>query len=232
MLVPLLCNLVAQSVQTDIIYRKIEGKELALDAHVPSTPNGRIFVAIHGGGFTGGNKGGNTGALCRFLASKGILCFDINYRLQRDVGGGLQNAVEAATDDAVAAYRWVESNAKKYGGDPKRISIGGSSAGAITALFATYSRDLPAKVVIDLWGGMYGKESDVMRGEAALLIIHGRNDRVVPFSHATKLNEQARSQGIKTEFLSNESGHTINLNTRINGKSLNDHIHDFLVDHS
>ncbi|MEI7577096.1 MAG: alpha/beta hydrolase fold domain-containing protein [Armatimonadota bacterium] len=220
--------ILAQQVDRDIVYRTINGKSLQLDAYRAAKPTGRVFIAIHGGGFTGGNKGGNTGELCQYLSQRGYTCFDINYRLQNDVGGSIQTAIDAAVDDASAAYNWSVANAAKYGGDPKRIAMGGGSAGAITTLFTTYSRNTPVKAVIDLWGGMYGKESDMKRGEAPLLIIHGRNDRTVAFSHATNLVNRAKSEGIKHKLLANESGHSIALGTRIEGKTLLEHIESFL----
>jgi acetyl esterase/lipase len=222
--------LLTQQVDRNIVYRTINGKSLQLDAYRATKPNGRVFIAIHGGGFTGGNKGGNTGELCQYLSQRGYTCFDINYRLQRDVGGTIQTAIDAAVEDASAAYNWAVSNSAKYGGDPKRIGMGGSSAGAITSLFTTYSRNIPVKAVIDLWGGMYGKESDMKRGEAPVLIIHGRNDRTVAFSHATNLANRASSEGIKHKLLANEGGHTLALSTRIEGKTLLDHIESFLND--
>jgi acetyl esterase/lipase len=220
--------LLTQQVDRNIVYRTINGKSLQLDAYRAARPTGRVFIAIHGGGFTGGNKGGNTGELCQYLSQRGYTCFDINYRLQRDVGGTIQTAIDAAVDDASAAYNWAVTNAAKYGGDPKRIGMGGSSAGAITSLFTTYSRNIPVKAVVDLWGGMYGKEADMKRGEAPVIIIHGRNDRTVAFSHGTNLANRAKSEGIRTQFLANESGHSIALNTRIEGKTLLDHIEGFL----
>ena len=220
--------LLTQQVDRNIVYRTINGKSLQLDAYGAAKPNGKVFIAIHGGGFTGGNKGGNTAELCQYLAQRGYTCFDINYRLQSDVGGNIQTAIDAAVDDASAAYNWVASNCSNYGGDPKRIAMGGSSAGAITSLFTTYSRNVPVKAVVDLWGGMYGKESDMTRGEAPVIIIHGKNDRTVAFSHATNLANRAQSQGIKHRFLSNEGGHTLALSTRIDGRTLLESIEQFL----
>lgn len=220
--------LLTQQVDRNVVYRTINGKSLQLDAYRATKPNGRVFIAIHGGGFTGGNKGGNTGELCQYLSQRGYTCFDINYRLQNDVGGTIQTAIDAAVDDASAAYNWAVTNAPKYGGDPKRIGMGGSSAGAITSLFTAYSRNTPVKAVIDLWGGMYGKEADMKKGEAPVLIIHGRNDRTVAFSHATNLVNRAKSEGIKHKLLANESGHSIALGTRIEGKTLLDHVEGFL----
>lgn len=220
--------LAGQQVDRNIIYRTINGKSLHLDVYRATRPNGKVFIAIRGGGFTGGSKGGNTGELSQYLAQRGFTCFDINYRLKSDVGGAIQTAIDAAVEDASAAYNWVVANCSKYGGDPKRIGMGGSSAGAITSLFTTYSRNVPAKAVVDLWGGMYGREADMKRGEAPLIIIHGKNDRTVAFSHATNLESQARREGIKVQFLSNDGGHTLNLNTRINGKTILESIEQFL----
>lgn len=223
--------LATQTVDRNIVYRTVNGKSLHLDAYRASKPSGKVFIAIHGGGFTGGDKGGITGELCRYLSERGFTCFDINYRLQRDVGGTIQTAIDAAVEDATAAHQWAISNAAKYGGDPKRIGMGGSSAGAITSLFTAYSRNVPVKAVVDMWGGMYGRESDMKRGEPPLLIIHGRNDRSVAFSHATNLESRAKSEGIKYQFLANDGGHTLNLNTRINGKTLLESIEGFLNEH-
>jgi fermentation-respiration switch protein FrsA (DUF1100 family) len=66
------------------------------------------------------------------------------------------------------------------------------------------------------------------KGEAPVLIIHGRNDRTVAFSHATSLVNRATSEGIKHKLLANEGGHTLALTTRIEGKTLLDHIESFL----
>ncbi len=226
--IAVLACLYLQHIDNDIVYETVGKKPLMLDAYRPATPNGKVFIAIHGGGFTGGNKGGNTGELCRYLSSRGFTCFDINYRLQKDVGGTLQNATNAAVDDAVSAYNWVVKNANTYGGDPRLVSVGGSSAGAITALYATYSRKLPVKSVVDLWGGMYGKENDIKSGSPPLLIVHGINDKVVSIALARAMENRAHMANVSVRFLSHDGGHGIDLNSTIRKATILEHIESFL----
>lgn len=227
-MIALLSCILAQHVDNDIVYATVGNKPLMLDAYRPPIPNGKVFIAIHGGGFTGGNKGGNTGEICRYLSGRGFTCFDINYRLQSDVGGTKQDAINAAVSDAGAAYKWVTENAKTYGGNPLKISIGGSSAGAITALYATYSRRLAIKSVVDLWGGMYGKESDIKRGDAPLLIVHGVSDKVVSITLARAIQNRAKMVQVPVRFLEHDGGHGIDLKAVINKATILEHIESFL----
>jgi carboxylesterase type B len=92
-----------------------------------------VLFWIHGGGFTGGTgkdplfDGGN-------LASKeDLVVVTINYRLSTlgflaipgtDIKGNFGIA------DQVLALDWVIANIAAFGGDPKRITIAGGSAGA------------------------------------------------------------------------------------------------------
>ncbi len=226
--IAILAGISFQRVDNDIVYATVGKTQLTLDAYRPSSPNGKVFIAIHGGGFTGGKKGGNTGELCRYLSGRGFTCFDINYRLQSDVGGTKQDAVNAAIEDATTAFNWVTKNATTYGGNPSRIAIGGSSAGAITALYATYSRRLPVKAVIDLWGGMYGKENDMKRNDPPVLIVHGVNDKLVSISLARAIENRARAVQVPVRFLSHEGGHGMNLNATIKNFTILEHIDSFL----
>ncbi|MFM9982723.1 MAG: alpha/beta hydrolase [Burkholderiales bacterium] len=88
--------------------------------------------------------------------------------------------IEAACDDMVMAFRFVESNAARFGVDPARIALGGFSAGARTALNAAYGERVPAAAVICLSGFM--ADEDLGRhvvGGAGLppaFIVTGEND--------------------------------------------------------
>ena len=55
--------------------------------------------------------------------------------------------MEAACDDMVKAFRFVQANASRYSVDPGRIAIGGFSAGARIALAAAYCERVPAAAV-------------------------------------------------------------------------------------
>lgn len=227
-MISLIAGVLFQHVDNDIVYSTVGKKELTLDAYRPREANGRVFIAVHGGGFKTGSKGGNTAELCRYLSSRGFTCFDINYRLQSDTGGSIQDATNAAVTDVVSAFNWTIKNAKTYGGNPDKIAIGGSSAGAIASLYATYSRRLPAKAVVDLWGGMYSKETDIRKNDAPLLIVHGKSDKIVPYTQATILNNRAKKVGINVRFLSTNGGHSLDLNTSIGGYTIFEHVDSFL----
>ena len=73
----------------------------------------------------------------------------INYRLSPDgcsanaPSGSCVQAIIDAQHDAQAAVRFLRANAATYGVDTDRIAIGGTSAGAITALNVGYNPDDP-----------------------------------------------------------------------------------------
>lgn len=127
---------------------------LELDLYVPNndSENRPVFMFIHGGGFTGGDKqGGNIFALANYYTSRGFVFASINYRLLNDFGS-IPQAWEATTSfvdpnqvpqyyaiypaqrDAKAALRWIVANAETYNINTDYITVGGGSAGAITAI--------------------------------------------------------------------------------------------------
>jgi acetyl esterase/lipase len=65
---------------------------------------------------------------------------------------------ESRKHDAQAAVRWLRANAATYRLDPSRIAIGGSSAGAITAMMVSYNAVDPGS------SGNPGYPSDVAAG--------------------------------------------------------------------
>lgn len=91
-----------------------------------------ILVFFHGGGFVIGSIATHDRD-CRFLAEgSGAMVVSVDYRLAPE------HPAPAASDDCLAALRWVGDHAAKLGGDGSRIAIGGDSAGgnltAVTAL--------------------------------------------------------------------------------------------------
>ncbi|KAH9525457.1 hypothetical protein Btru_001474 [Bulinus truncatus] len=94
-----------------------------------------VYVYIHGGGFFEGSGNCNDGSV---LAAYGdIIYVTFNYRL-----GALGFL---ATDDGVipanvglwdqqAAIAWVSQNIRAFGGDPKKITVGGQSAGGLSSI--------------------------------------------------------------------------------------------------
>ena len=127
---------------------------LKLDLYIPDndSENRPVFMFIHGGGFTGGDKQSYPiGTLANYYASRGFVFASINYRLSDDLGTipeVWQNyttnldptlapqylAIYPAQRDAKAALRWIVANAATYKINTDYITVGGGSAGAITAI--------------------------------------------------------------------------------------------------
>ena len=212
----------------EIVYQTVDGKDFRLDAYKPKTPSGKVFIALHGGQFSEGAKGQDTGELCEYLSCRGFTCFDINYRFRQDVGGALDKTIYASEADAVAAYNWVEKHAIEYGGDPNKVAIGGISSGAVTALLTAYTKHIGVKAVVDLCGAMFGQENEIRKGGPALLIVHGEHDRSIPFAYAQTMANVAKHVGLRYRFLIYKGRVPMSFSTEINDYTLLAHIESFL----
>ncbi len=116
---------------------------LYLNVWTPATRNTKnlpVLVYFYGGGFVAGD-----GAEPRYdgesMAKKGIVAITVNYRL--NIFGFLAHpdlSAEAPYKasgnygllDQLAALQWVSQNVEAFGGDPKKITIAGESAGSIS----------------------------------------------------------------------------------------------------
>jgi acetyl esterase/lipase len=167
------------------------------------------IIWVHGGSFSGGDKTSpelvdeaNT------FAKKGFVNISINYRLEpggcsaATPTGTCITAIREATEDAQSAVAYLRTHASTYGVDPKRIAIGGSSAGAITAAQVGYATsETPAsgvRSVLSLSGA--NLLSKVTEGDAAALFFHGTADPLVPYSWAVKTVDQAKAAGLSVSL--------------------------------
>ncbi|KAH7725075.1 CBN-GES-1 protein [Aphelenchoides avenae] len=126
-----------------------------------------VMVIIHGGGFVTGSAHmyRDYNDLAESYVSKGIVVVTIQHRLF--VHGYASLGSDSLKGnlghwDQVAALKFVQSNIAAFGGDPKRVTIYGYSAGAASAStlsVSPHSRDLFAKAiqmggsVLAEWGG-------------------------------------------------------------------------------
>lgn len=148
---------------SDQIFRSASPSEdcLYLNIWTPAkSSSGKLPVLVYffGGGFITGD-----GSEFRYdgesMARKGIVAVTVNYRL--GVLGFLahpeltkESPNRASGNhgflDQVAALRWVRENIASFGGDPKKITIAGESAGStsVSALMVSpLSRDLIAGAI-------------------------------------------------------------------------------------
>ena len=70
------------------------------------------------------------------LAEKGVVVVSLNYRLG-PLGFFAHPELETndpnfGFQDQISSLRWVARNAKRFGGDPKRVTIFGNSPGALS----------------------------------------------------------------------------------------------------
>jgi acetyl esterase/lipase len=123
----------ALSVIADVQYCTGGGQPLLMDVFIPEHRNVKPTPAvlwIHGGGWEHGDKGANSGA--QFLAVGGFVTASLSYRLSGDW------PFPAALEDCKCAIRYLRANASRYGIDPTRIGVAGSSAGGhLAELVAT-----------------------------------------------------------------------------------------------
>ncbi|TXH53610.1 MAG: T9SS type A sorting domain-containing protein [Bacteroidia bacterium] len=120
---------------------------LKLDFYEPQADTATkrpLIIWIHGGSFLGGSKtDGDMVTLSNRFAKKGYACASLDYRtgfFPIDSANALK-AVLRAVHDAKAAIRYFYKDAQTtntYKIDTTNIFIGGSSAGAITALHMAY----------------------------------------------------------------------------------------------
>ncbi|XP_056610589.1 neuroligin 4 X-linked b [Triplophysa dalaica] len=111
-----------------------------------------VMVYIHGGSYIEGTGNMIDGSI---LASYGnVIVVTVNYRL--GVLGFLSTGDQAAKGnygllDQIQALRWVKENIQSFNGDPQRVTIFGSGAGASCVSLLTlshYSEDLFQKAII------------------------------------------------------------------------------------
>lgn len=190
--------------------------ELKMDIYEPhgdKASKRALIIFIHGGGFTGGDKATKQWVfLCTTFAKRGYVTASINYRLQKP-GDVTKHAITQAMHDAKAAVRYFRKYAEQWRIDTSRIALVGGSAGAITALHATYLTEPEyegdsgnegyssnVSACIDLWGGLYDNVTKIDGGEAPVCIIHGTEDEGVPYSEALNISKRCEEVGVYCEL--------------------------------
>lgn len=163
---PAIANLPAPS--EDCLYLNVWTPAKRADEKLP------VLVWIHGGGFVAGAPAEKL-YHGEWLAKKGVVVVSIAYRL--GVFGFLAHPELSAESpkhvsgnygllDMIAGLQWVQRNISAFGGDPKRVTIQGESAGAaaVSMLCASPLTNGLFRSAISESGGSFGP----VRADAAV----------------------------------------------------------------
>jgi acetyl esterase/lipase len=217
----------------DVIYGNAidehgQATALTLDVYSPAADNNSsrpAIIWVHGGSFAGGDKTSSEIVdEATTFAMKGYVNVSINYRLSTTIcpqwwtpGPACDGPMINAMHDAQAAVRFLRAHAGVYGVDPNRIAIGGSSAGAITALNVGFNPDNAGDsgspgfssavgAAVSLSGAkLLGIPS---AGDAPSLLLHNSTDFAVPYQWALDTVDSAHAAGLVAELTTwPEPGH-------------------------
>lgn len=140
-----------------------------------------VLVYFYGGGFVAGD-----GSEARYegesMARKGIVALTVNYRL--GVFGFLahpeltkESTRHASGNygllDQNAALRWVQQNIAAFGGDPKRVTIAGESAGSVSV-----SAQMASPLSNDLIAGAIGESGSIVGTLSAVTLAEGEQNGI------------------------------------------------------
>ncbi len=162
-----------------------------------------VLVYFYGGGFVAGD-----GSEPRYdgasMAGKGMVAVTVNYRL--GVFGFLahpeltkESPRQASGNygllDQYAALQWVKTNIAAFGGDPKRVTIAGESAGSISV-----SAQMASPLSRTLIAGAIGESGSIMGALSAVPLRDGEQAGV-KFASAAGATSLAELRAMSAEKL-------------------------------
>jgi para-nitrobenzyl esterase len=193
----------------DMIYRASGTSEdcLYLNVWTPAKkdPQGLpVLVYFYGGGFVAGD-----GSEPRYdgasMAKKGIVVLTVNYRLH--IFGFFAHPELSAESpykasgnygllDQNAALRWVQKNIAAFGGDPKKVTIAGESAGSISV-----SMQMASPLSKDLIAGAIGESGAAIKPTLAPVPLAEAEQTGLEFARNTGYNSLAALRALSTDSL-------------------------------
>lgn len=140
-----------------------------------------VLVYFYGGGFIAGD-----GSEPRYdgesMATKGIVAVTLSYRLgvfgfmahpELTAESPHQSSGNYALFDQLAALKWVEQNIAAFGGDPRRVTIAGESAGSISV-----SAQMATPLAKGLIAGAIGESGSILGALPATPLRDGEQNGV------------------------------------------------------
>lgn len=228
-----LCEIgIAQSDSTTekLTYKKLGDRELSIIVSKPedwtSDDVRPAAVFFHGGGWVGG-KPGQFDQHCQHLTGRGMVCFQVEYRLLPKKEKQVTPA--RCIHDAKSAMRFVRSRASEFGIDPNRIASGGGSAGGHLACFVgttegvddpnddtTVSAKSNAMLLFNPvynngpggWGtARVGKRfqefspaHNISNDDPPSIVFLGTNDKLIPIATAQAFQNEMHKHSIRSEL--------------------------------
>jgi acetyl esterase/lipase len=247
----------AETTKTTYVYKAppdlVTGKvvPLRLDVYRPvgdTLAKRPAIIWIHGGGFRSGDRS-HMGAIAAEWAQKGYVTVSISYRLdsrgpcQSLAAGGAarcSKAIDAAQADALTSVAWLRARATTFRVDPTRIAVGGSSAGAITAVNVaqranpgggTVPRHVAVRAALAMSGCQYDRAS-IDRNDAPVSFLASGKDPLVSFACVKATADATQKAGtvVQRIYYPNESGHA-QLLYRQHQTVVDPRYEAFLIDH-
>src|SRR5262249_20452920 len=213
-------NYIVPGVMGNIVYRRVDGRELALDAYVQKRGDARpAVIVVHGGGWDSGSRIAFVGQFLETITRAGYNWFSIDYRL-----GGVRN-YKNALDDLRAATDFIRCHAKEFRINPENIALFGEDAGAHLAAMFAIEKPAGVKAAV-LLGGFYdlreipGLKSSsspeslaqatpitqIVSGMPDVLIAHGAADTESRIDTTKRYCFEVTKAGGRCDFLSVEGG--------------------------
>lgn len=196
--------------------------------------NAPIVFTIHGGGFRNGSKSYCNPDMQKLYRDKGCVIVSPNYRLLKE---GTSIEIQDCAIDCAMAVAWMQANAAKYGGDPKRIvATGGSAGGYLSAAIAyrknwdwpDFAKHKPKQLNIVGWYGdspaiPADAKNSLRKNDPPAFMIYGQKEHPkTPAKLGHDMQARLKEAGIWNSFFYIEkAGHVPGKRILINARQRN-----------
>jgi para-nitrobenzyl esterase len=163
-----------------------------------------VLVYFYGGGFIAGD-----GSEPRYdgesMARKGIVTLTVNYRLgifgffchpELSKETAYHGSGNYGLMDQWAALRWVQQNIAAFGGDPKRVTIAGESAGSLSV-----SAQMASPLSKNLIAGAIGESGAIINPTLAPVPLAEGEQKGIKFAASLGVNSLAELRAMPAQKL-------------------------------